>query len=56
MWWFLLLLPGAAIAAGYMRWRTLAARARWAHENTVRYARWAREDEAQPQTDPVLPP
>jgi hypothetical protein len=56
MWWFLLLLPGAAIAACYIRWRTLAARARWTHENAVRYARWAREDNTEPQADSGLPP
>lgn len=53
MWWLVLLLPGAAIVAGFIRWRTLAARERWRNQNAARYAVWAREDDDEPEADPA---
>jgi len=51
MWWLLLLLPGAAIVAWFIRWRTLAARERWRSQTAARYALWAHEDGAEPEAD-----
>lgn len=53
MWWLLLLLPGAAIVAWFIRWRTLVARERWRNHSAARYAVWSREDDAEPQADPA---
>lgn len=51
MGWLLLLLPGTAIVAWFIRWRRLAARERWRNQNAARYARWAHSDDAELEAD-----